>query len=63
MKPNHGMLFKTYLEALLSGRSDRVAQVLELVEAHYGPRVQDDKDKIKTEKEKLQKIDSELKEL
>ena len=57
------MLFKTYLEALLSGRSDRVAQVLELVEAHYGPRVQDDKDKIKTEKEKLQKIDSELKEL
>ena len=48
LKPNHGMLFKTYLQALESERPDMVAQVLELVEAQYGPRVQADKEEIRS---------------
>lgn len=40
-----------------------VAQVLELVEAQYGPRVLVDKEQIKQEKLELQNIEGELMEL
>lgn len=37
-----------------------VADILELVEAHYSPRVQEDYDKILKQKQGLEKIDGEI---
>ena len=34
----HGLVFKTYIDALMTGKQDLVNMVLELVEAHYTPR-------------------------
>ena len=46
-KPVHGLVFKTYIDALMTGKKDLVNMVLELVEAHYTPRCKDQKEKIK----------------
>ena len=42
MKPVHGILFQNYLSALVSGKQEMVSDVLDLVEANYLPRVNDD---------------------
>ena len=42
---NHGVVFKTYLEALLEGNIDHVSDILELVESHYFPLITSDVDK------------------
>ena len=36
---HHGTCFKNFIQAFMTGRSDMVDSVLELVEAHYTPRV------------------------
>ena len=63
MKPEHGILFKNYLSAHMTGRQDIVNQVLELVEAQYLPRVSQDQNRIKMEKIELEKIESHIFEL
>ena len=44
----------------MTGRQDMVNQVLELVEAQYLPRVSKDQNRIKTEKSKLEEIESHI---
>ena len=50
MKPVHGILFQNYLKALVSGKQEMVTDVLDLVEANYLPRVNDDQMAIKKQK-------------
>ena len=56
-KPEHGIVFKTYIDALMTGKQDLVNMVLELVEAHYTPRCKDQKAKIKDLKQPLEELE------
>ena len=39
----HGELFRTYFRAFLNGKIDHVSDILQLVESHYLPRIEEDK--------------------
>lgn len=58
--PQHGTLFKLYFSLMEKNQMTMVADILELVEAHYSPRVQEDYDKILKQKQGLEKIDGEI---
>ena len=49
-KYTHGTCFNYFLGAIMTGNTAMVEQVLELVEAHYVPRVLEDKESIKVKK-------------
>ena len=59
----HGLVFKTYIDALMTGKKDLVNMVLELVEAHYTPRCKVQKDKIKELKAPLENNEKEIADL
>ena len=39
----HGELFRTYFRAFMNGKIDHVFDILQLVESHYLPRIEEDK--------------------
>ena len=58
--PQHGALFNHYMKALERNDFEVEQDILELVEAHYIPRVTIDRESAKIEKKTLEQLNQEI---